>query len=54
MTFSAADTDAVVARAAELGGEVLHAPFDAGPVRMATLRDPQGAAFSVNTYAPAG
>ena len=52
VTFSAADTDAVVARASELGGEVLHAPFDAGPVRMATLRDPQGAAFSVNTYAP--
>ena len=52
VTFSAADTDAVVARASELGGEVLHAPFDAGPVRMATLRDPQGAAFSVNTYRP--
>jgi predicted enzyme related to lactoylglutathione lyase len=52
VTFSAADTDAVVARAAELGGEILHEPFDAGPVRMATLRDPQGAAFSVNTYAP--
>ena len=46
---------AVVARAAaELGGEILQPPFDAGPVRMATLRDPQGAAFSVNTYAPGG
>ena len=52
VTFSAADTDAVAARAAELGGEVLTPPFDAGPVRMATLRDPQGAAFSVSTYSP--
>ena len=52
VTFSAADTDAVAARAAELGGEVLKPPFDAGPVRMATLRDPQGAAFSVSTYSP--
>ena len=52
VTLSAADTDATVARAAELGGEVLVPPFDARPVRMATLRDPQGAAFSVNTYAP--
>jgi predicted enzyme related to lactoylglutathione lyase len=52
VTFSAADADATVARAAERGAEVLVPPFDAGPVRMATLRDPQGAVFSVSTYTP--
>ena len=50
--FSAAGTDAVAERAAELGGEVLTPPFDAGPTRVATLRDPQGAAFTVSTYSP--
>lgn len=50
VTFAVADTDAVVARTVELGGEVVVVPFDAGPVRAATLRDPQGAVFSVNTY----
>ena len=38
--------------AVDLGGAVVVAPFDAGPVRAATLRDPQGAVFSVNTYNP--
>ena len=52
VTFSVADADRVAARAAELGGEVLTPPFDAGPVRMATLRDPQGAAFTVSAYSP--
>jgi hypothetical protein len=31
---------------------VLAAPFDAGPTRIAVLRDPQGATFSISTYAP--
>ncbi|MEA2973425.1 MAG: uncharacterized protein QOG82_1883 [Actinomycetota bacterium] len=52
VTFAVADTDTIVARAVDLGGEVVVAPFDAGPVRAATLRDPQGAEFSVNTYNP--
>lgn len=52
VTFSVDDTDAVVARAVELGGEVVVPPFDAGPVRIATLRDPQGAVFTVSRYAP--
>ena len=52
VTFSVADTDAVVARAEELGGEVVVAPYDAGPVRAASLRDPQGAPFDVNAYTP--
>jgi hypothetical protein len=45
--FSVADADATAAKAAELGGSVLVAPFDTPAGRMAVLRDPQGAAFSV-------
>jgi predicted enzyme related to lactoylglutathione lyase len=52
VTFTAANTDAVAARAADLGGTVLVAPYDAGPVRAADLRDPQGATFSVNSFDP--
>ena len=50
VTFTAADTDAVATRAAELGGRVLVAPYDVGPVRTADVRDPQGATFSVNSF----
>jgi predicted enzyme related to lactoylglutathione lyase len=53
VTFAVDGTDAVADRAAELGGTVLTAPVDAGPTRLAVLRDPQGAVFSVSTYAPA-
>jgi predicted enzyme related to lactoylglutathione lyase len=52
VTFSVADTDAVAATAAELGGRVVTPPIDAGPVRVAVLSDRQGAVFSVNTYQP--
>lgn len=52
VTFAVDGTDAAAARAAQLGGTVLTAPFDAGPTRIAVLRDPQGAVFSVSTYAP--
>lgn len=46
--FSVADCDATAAKTAELGGKVLHGPFDVDPVgRMAVLMDPQGAALSV-------
>jgi predicted enzyme related to lactoylglutathione lyase len=47
------DADALAARAGELGGGVVAAPFDAGPMRQAVLADPAGAAFSVTT-APGG
>jgi predicted enzyme related to lactoylglutathione lyase len=53
VTFTAANTDATAARAAELGGTVLVEPYDTGPVRAAELRDPQGATFSVNSFDPA-
>ena len=50
VTFSVDDTDASVARAAELGAEVLVQPHDAGPVRIAQLRDPQGAELTISRY----
>ena len=34
----------------ELGATILVARYQAGPTRIATLRDPQGATFSVSTY----
>ena len=52
VTFSVDDADATATRARELGGEVTVPPFDAGPTRVAILRDPQGAAFSVSKYDP--
>jgi uncharacterized protein len=54
VTFAVNDADWVAAKAAELGGTVLAAPFNAGPARMAGLADPQGAAFAVSAYKPAG
>jgi predicted enzyme related to lactoylglutathione lyase len=50
VTFTVADTDASAARAAELGGEVVVPPYDAGPVRVAQIRDPGGAVFIVSYY----
>ena len=50
--FATADADATAARATELGGSVLVPPFDTPVGRIAVLRDPQGAAFSV--LQPAG
>ena len=52
VTFSVNGTDAVVERAIGLGGTVVSPPTDhgGGIVRVATLRDPQGADFVVSTY----
>jgi hypothetical protein len=47
------DADALAGRAPELGGGVVVAPFNAGPMRQAVLADPAGAVFSVTT-APQG
>jgi predicted enzyme related to lactoylglutathione lyase len=52
VTFAVDDTDAIAAKAAELGGTVVVAPYDIAPVRIAVLSDPQGAVFAVNTYEP--
>lgn len=52
VTFATDDIRATAALAAELGGEVLHGPVDGPWVRMATIRDPQGATFIASQFAP--
>jgi uncharacterized protein len=52
VTFAADDADAVAAKAAELGGEVVVQPLDAPWVRFAVLRDPQGATFIASQFVP--
>jgi predicted enzyme related to lactoylglutathione lyase len=52
VTFTVADTDAVAARARELGGTVVVDPFDVAPVRSSVIRDPQGAVFTANSFNP--
>jgi uncharacterized protein len=52
ITFGVDDADRIAARAVELGGQVLVAPFDAPWVRMAVIRDPQGATFTASKFVP--
>jgi uncharacterized protein len=52
VTFAVDDADATAARAAELGGQVVVAPFDAPWVRMTVIRDPQGATFIASKFVP--
>jgi predicted enzyme related to lactoylglutathione lyase len=54
VTFAVDDADAIAERAAELGGTVLQAPFDAPWVRMTVIRDPQGAVFTASKFVPEG
>lgn len=50
--FAVADADASAAKVTGLGGSVLTEPFDTPAGRMAVVRDPQGATFSI--IQPAG
>ena len=52
VTFAVADADATAARAAELGGTVTVAPFDAPWVRMTVITDPQGASLVAGQFVP--
>jgi uncharacterized protein len=52
VTFAVADADATAARATEVGGRVIVAPFDAPWVRMTVLADPQGATFIASRFTP--
>jgi predicted enzyme related to lactoylglutathione lyase len=52
VTFAVDDADATAAKAEELGGQVVVAPFDAPWVRMSVIRDPQGATFFANQFVP--
>jgi predicted enzyme related to lactoylglutathione lyase len=44
--------ETTAALATELGGEVLVGPVDAPWVRMAVIRDPQGATFIASQFVP--
>ena len=52
VTFLVDDADDSAARAEELGGTILAPPMDAGPTRIAVVRDPQGATFTVSRFYP--
>jgi predicted enzyme related to lactoylglutathione lyase len=52
LTFAVDDADVIAARAAELGGRVIVAPFDAPWVRMTIIADPQGATFTASKFVP--
>jgi predicted enzyme related to lactoylglutathione lyase len=52
VTFAVDDSDAIAARAAELGGTVVVAPFDAPWVRSAVIADPAGATFTASQFVP--
>ena len=50
VTFGVDDADAIATKVRELGGEVLAGPFDAPWVRLAIVRDPQGATFTAGQF----
>ena len=52
VTFGVADADEAASRAAELGGAVLVEPFDVPYSRMAVIRDPDGATFTLGQFKP--
>ena len=52
MTLGVDDADAIAARATEVGGRVIAAPFDAPWVRMTVIADPQGATFTASKFVP--
>ncbi len=52
VTFAVDGADATAAKAKELGGQVIVAPFDAPWVRMAVINDPQGATFIASQFVP--
>jgi len=50
VTFAVDDAEASAAKARELGGEVVSGPLDAPWVRLAVIKDPQGASFIVSQF----
>jgi predicted enzyme related to lactoylglutathione lyase len=52
VTFAVDDADAIAAKATELGGRVIVAPFDAPWVRMTVIADPEGATFIASKFVP--
>jgi predicted enzyme related to lactoylglutathione lyase len=52
VTFAVDDADAIAAKADELGGRVVVAPFDMPWVRMTVISDPQGTTFTASKFVP--
>jgi len=52
VVFAVDDADGVAAEAERLGGKIIVPPFDAAPVRMTVLADPQGAVFTASKFQP--
>jgi uncharacterized protein len=52
VTFAVDDADATAAKATELGGNVIAAPFDVPWTRITVISDPQGATFIGSKFAP--
>jgi predicted enzyme related to lactoylglutathione lyase len=52
VTFAVDDADDIAARAERLGAKILVPPFDAEPVRMTVIADPQGTVFTASKYQP--
>jgi len=52
VTFAVDDADATAAKATDLGGRVIVAPFDAPWVRMTVIADPEGATFIASKFVP--
>ncbi|HYI23587.1 MAG TPA: VOC family protein [Candidatus Limnocylindrales bacterium] len=52
VTFAVADTDDIVERVRRLGGSVVTEPIDVPPTRLAVVRDPAGAQFTVSAFNP--
>ena len=52
VTFGVDDGDAAAAKATELGGKTIVAPFDAPWSRLTILSDPQGASFVASQFVP--
>jgi uncharacterized protein len=52
VTFGVDDADAAAAKATELGGTTIVAPFDAPWSRLTILGDPQGASFVASQFVP--
>lgn len=50
VAFGVDNADAVAAEAKQLGGSVVAEPFDAPWVRMAVIKDPQGATFVASQF----
>ncbi len=50
VTFATDDVEATAAKARQLGGEVVSGPVDAPWVRMAVIKDPQGASFIASQF----